>query len=226
MSTASGPSPRTAGSPLAVSRANAERPRISGPFAGISRDPAVPCLTPDCDSPRRGRFTLSGVACCLTTLNIVLTTHLFQTETPLFDPQPARKTHRFRLPRNPGGKLELHTKSGKRPAREPLRPRSQQERMTNKRRLVSARQGFVFVRIVTPISCVSLMWITGRRKPGNSPCEACAAGAREKLSFPCGFAGAGDRPADRRIAVAPAPPAMLRNLNAAPLMLSKAMGLD
>ena len=43
-----------------------------------------------------------------------------------------------------------------------FRPRPKQRRMTHKRRLVSSRQGFVFVTFVTPISCVSVMWITGR----------------------------------------------------------------
>src|SRR5688572_6132053 len=33
--------------------------------------------------------------------------------------------------------------------------------MTYKRRLVSSRQGFVFVTFMTPICCVSVMWITG-----------------------------------------------------------------
>ncbi len=43
-----------------------------------------------------------------------------------------------------------------------FRPRSKQERMTHKRRLVSSRQGFVCVTFVTPTCCVSAMWITGR----------------------------------------------------------------
>ena len=42
-----------------------------------------------------------------------------------------------------------------------FRPRPKQRRMTHKRRLVSSRQGFVFVTFVTPICCVSVMWITG-----------------------------------------------------------------
>ena len=42
-----------------------------------------------------------------------------------------------------------------------FRPRPKQRRMTHKRRLVLRRQGFVFVTFVTPICCVSVMWITG-----------------------------------------------------------------
>jgi hypothetical protein len=54
------------------------------------------------------------------------------------------------------------TKSGKKTGLETFRSRPQQERMAHKKRLGLRRQEFVSVTFMTPTSCVSLMWITGR----------------------------------------------------------------
>jgi hypothetical protein len=143
-------------------------PGVPGGTAFISRDPRSSCLTPDCDSPRRGRFTLSGVVCCLQTLNIVLTTYFSRPDSHFPDAPIGTQKPIASACLTTRRKAENLVQIRKRPARDTLRPHPQQERMINKRRLVSMRQGFVFVRFVTPISCVSLMWITGRRKSGIS----------------------------------------------------------
>lgn len=56
-----------------------------------------------------------------------------------------------------------------------FRPRPKQRRMTHKRRLVSARQGFVFVTFVTPnMLCAGFVDIGGFHEAGRQMAGPCA----------------------------------------------------
>jgi hypothetical protein len=89
----------------------------------------------------------------------------FQSRHLSFSIPHARAKQGSRAPRKPGRTAEKPRKIWKlSTGPDFFRPRSKQERMTHKRRLVSSRQGFVFVTFVTPICCVSLVWIAGRNE--------------------------------------------------------------
>jgi hypothetical protein len=88
------------------------------------------------------------------------------------------------------------TKSGKKTGLETFRSRPQQERMAHKKRLGLRRQEFVSVTFMTPTSCVSLMWITGRISSAASPF---AHRQTSGLVFRCRLNSSQTRPIERAI---------------------------